>query len=82
MFIFAECNEYHDALSESRWIPDDSGQNQIEVKVTQCPVSIISYIVDGENAVGKEFPHMVSSTLGRTLSFFLKNTLYSLSLRP
>lgn len=60
VYFSKECHEYHDTLSKSRWIPDDSGQNQIEIKVTQCPVSITSYIVDGENAIGKEFPHMVN----------------------
>lgn len=55
-FNFSECDEYHNGLYATNGNAD---QNGIEQKTLQCSFATSTYIVDGEKADAKEFPHMV-----------------------
>lgn len=59
---FLECNEYHNALYETRLVLRDS--EKTEETYLKCPIAVSSYILEGEDAYGKEFPHMVSLHFG------------------
>lgn len=60
IFSLIECIEYHNKVLESRLDLNSSLEISDRNDNYQCPLSVISYIVDGEDAYGKEFPHMVS----------------------
>lgn len=58
MIFFEECDEYHNKLLRSRLNVDESVNNTVEDEMV-CPISLSDYIVEGEEAAPKEFPHMV-----------------------
>lgn len=60
---FTECNEYQSLLYENRPIIADAAHNEVDQKILHCPLAVSSYIVEGDDAIPKEFPHMVRINL-------------------
>lgn len=54
-----ECMEYQDAVYERVYNMVGLSGPPIEQKVFRCSISTVPLIVGGENALAKEFPHMV-----------------------
>lgn len=60
--IGIECVEYQDAVNERVYSSVGlSGSPPIEQKIFRCSISTVPLIVGGENALPKEFPHMVNT---------------------
>lgn len=54
-----ECVEYQDAVYERVYSSVGLSGPPIEQKIFRCSISTVPLIVGGENALAKEFPHMV-----------------------
>lgn len=55
IFLILECNEYHDTLKKSLNVVAGADEGE-----DICPISLSDYVVEGQEADPKEFPHMVS----------------------
>lgn len=59
-FLFLECIEYQDAVYDRQNTSVGVNGPPVEQKVFRCSIATVPLIVGGENALAKEFPHMVS----------------------
>lgn len=57
--VETECVEYQDAVNERVYSSVGLNTPPIEQKVFRCSIATVPLIVGGENALPKEFPHMV-----------------------
>lgn len=57
--VFLECRLYEDAKYERVWTSVGFNDKPVLEKILRCDISNVPFVVGGEVANPREFPHMV-----------------------